>query len=130
MTILNPQYSLPDIHFVGGESQKFLFHLKTQGGSDFNAEHCTAGFAIISYANKHGEPIITKDADITLGTDGVMNVVVVKLEPEDTMHLYGRYIYQLTITDSIDKVTDIPGQGIIDISRNIHKDFIKGVTTG
>ena len=123
--MLNPLYNLPEAHFVAGESERFLFDLKTPRGTDFNAEGCDVGFAIINYANKHGDPIVVKDATILMGANGVMNLADVQLDPEDTLYLYGRYIYQLTVKYE-DGTTDIPGHGIIDISRNIHTDFIKG----
>lgn len=124
--MLNPLYNLPEAHFVGGESEKFLFYLKTPYGNDFNADSCTVHFAIINYANKHGEPVVSKDAQIIMGPNEMMNIAVVELEPEDTLYLYGRYIYQLTVLDTMSGVTDIPGQGIMDIARNIDADYIKG----
>ena len=52
-----------------------------------------------------------------------MNIAVVDIQPADTVDLYGRFVYQITISD-VEGVTEIPGQGIIDIARNIHPEFI------
>lgn len=122
--MLNPIYNLPEIHFVGGESQKFLFNLKTPMGYDFDANECDIGFAIINYANKNGSPIITKNATVIMGINGIKNVAQVDLSPTDTLSLYGRYIYQITAKNK-DNITEIPGQGIIDIARNIHTEYIQ-----
>lgn len=121
--MINPIYNLPDISFIGGESQTFLFNLLTIAGNSFNAENCEVGFALVNYANKNGMPILTKTASIIEGENGIMSIASVELLPEDTIYLYGRYVYQLTICDLYDK-TEIPGQGIIDITRNIHPEFI------
>lgn len=126
--MLNPVYNLPEIHFVGGESQHFLFNLLTASGYEYDATNCEVGFAIINYTNKNGSPIITKNATIIDGANGVKNVAEVKLAPTDTLYLYGRYIYQITVNgkdSSGGKISEIPGQGIIDITRNIHTEYVK-----
>ncbi len=117
-------YTLPEMSFVGGESQTLMFNLFTIDGNDFDAGECEVGFALVHYSNKNGIPILTKKAEIWEGNNGVMNTARVDLTSEDTLDLYGRYVYQLTVNDSFGN-TEIPGQGIIDITRNIHPNFIK-----
>lgn len=124
--MLVPIYNLPEIHFVGGESQTLVFYLYTKTGSPFDVSDCSVGFAIVNYVTKNGEPILVKeDADIKkrIGDEGITNIVEVELSDDDTVHFQGRYIYQLTITDS-EGESEIPGQGIVDIVRNIHQSFI------
>jgi hypothetical protein len=121
--MLNPTYNLPDESFVGGESRDFIFHLLTAGGVPFDANGCDVDFAVINYANKNGAPLVTKSADMRMGTEGVVNVAVVSLFPEDTVNLYGRYVYQLSIRDSFGEL-EIPGQGILNITRNINQAFV------
>lgn len=116
-------YTLPEISFVGGESQTLLFNLLTLSGNDYDASECKVGFAVIHYTNKNGVPILTKDAEIKIGNNGIMNIAIVDLLPEDTIDLYGRFVYQITISDPAG-FTEIPGQGLIDITRNIHPEFI------
>ena len=116
-------YTLPEISFVGGESQSLFFNLRTREGNEFDATECTVDFAMIHYTNKNGMPIFTKQADIKPGNSGVLSIAVVDILPEDTIDLYGRYVYQITISDFAGQ-TEIPGQGLIDITRNIHPDFI------
>lgn len=121
--MINPIYNLPELDFVGGESQTFLFNLLTSAGSSFDANGCDLAFAIINYANKNGVPIVTKSVTVQTGGDGVPNIATVNLLPEDTVSLYGRYVYQLSIRDAHDE-TEIPGQGIMNITRNIHQGFV------
>ena len=121
--MVNSIYTLPELSFIGGESQTLLFNLLTLSGTDFDASGCNVGFAVIHYANKNGLPILTKEVEIVEGKNGVMNIAQVDIEPEDTIGLYGRYVYQITVVDYYG-VTEIPGQGIINITRNIHPDFI------
>lgn len=123
------QYTLPTIDFVGGETQKFSFTLLTKKGKTFDASSCTASLSVISHINKNGEPIVEKDIIMEMGEGGVMNVATVELLPEETVCLSGRYIYQISIRDRIDNKTDIPGQGIMNITRNIDRGFITRTKT-
>ena len=46
------------------------------------------------------------------------------LLPQETVNLYGKYIYQITIQDMSGE-TEIPSQGILGITNNIDKAIIK-----
>lgn len=121
--MLNRIYNLPELNFIGGDSKRIRFTLHTPVGEDFDASKCELGFAIINYANRNGIPaVLKKDIPLEYGESGVKNVVVVNLESDDTKLLYGKYIYQLTI--KYNNETDIPGQGIMNITRNIHTSFL------
>lgn len=121
--MINPIYNLPEISFVGGESQTFLFNLYTKSGSGYNTDGCDIAFSIVNFANKSNTPILIKSGSTQVGADGVSNTVVIGLEPQDTVGLYGKYIYQLSIRDAAG-ITEIPGHGIMNITRNIHQSFI------
>ena len=86
---------------------------------------CTANLAIINYVNKGGEPH-SKDMTITTDdesdSDAVYNVLKVTLLPSDTVDLYGKYIYQITIKDVEDN-TELK-QGIMYIGNNINKSYV------
>lgn len=126
--MINPIYNLPEINFVAGETQELVFHLYTKGGQPYDANACTLGFAIINYSNKNGIPILVKkspEIKIYLGKEGVPNIAIVDLLDSDTVKFSGRYVYQISVTDSYGD-TEIPGQGIINIVRNIHQNFITG----
>jgi len=50
--------------------------------------------------------------------------LAVTLDPLDTVDLCGKYIYQITIKD-INGNIEIPKQGILFITNNINKSFIR-----
>ncbi len=126
--MINPIYNLPEINFVGGESQTLTFNLYSKQGAPFNISKCTLGFAIISYINKNGAPVLIKqtpDIELRNNDDGIPHIAIVNLLPEETVNFQGRYVYQLTVIDPYGE-TEIPGQGIMNITRNIHQNFITG----
>lgn len=123
--MINPVYNLPELNFVGGESQILMFNLLTASGTSFDADGCEIGFAVVNYANKNGMPILSKTATKLDDKDGYSSIARIELTPADTVYMFGRYVYQITVYD-IDGKTEIPGQGIINIIRNIHPDFITG----
>lgn len=112
-------YTLPTVDFVGGETQDFEFSAYFHTGHrPFPVDGCTASFSVVSFVNKMGTPILTKS--MTIRGD---NILAVTLQPADTVNLYGKYIYQISIRDANGTV-EIPNQGILFISNNIHKKFI------
>lgn len=119
----NTIYTLPQDSFVAGQTCKYAWRLYRKSGSPFSANGCECKFALIDYSHKEDEPIFTKDVEFIVGEEGVENVATVTIEPEDTLYLDGKYIYQLSIKD-INGSIEIPNQGILYISNNIHKSFI------
>lgn len=51
------------------------------------------------------------------------NVLMVTLEPAETVDLCGKYIYQVIIKD-MNGDTEIPKQGVLYITNNINKSFV------
>lgn len=122
--MINEIFCLPEVRFIAGETQTFLFHLYfEQTKEPFNANSCKVDFAVIDYTNKSGKPLLCKACTVRLNTDGVANIAQAYLTPEDTAGLYGKYVYQLQIRD-IDGEVEIPGQGLLVIGKNIHKGFL------
>lgn len=121
--MINPIYNLPDIKFVGGESQYFVFDLITLNDTKFDTKGCDVRFAIINYANKNGAPIVVKPMESLEDEEGFFSIVTLKLSPEDTVGMHGRYIYQISIRDPRSDI-EVPGQGLMDIAKNIHTKFI------
>lgn len=119
-------YTLPTIDFVGGETQNFAFHVYFYKSSKpFSLSNCTANFSIVSFTNKAGVPILTKPMTFAFNDDvTVENVLKITLDPLDTVDLTGKYIYQISIRD-IDGDVEIPKQGILFITNNINRNFIK-----
>lgn len=127
-------YTLPEIMFVGGETQELVFRLYTPRHYpyDMEVQPRVANFAILHYVNRDYEtPILEVSSDgyspqieIQVGEEGVLNQVFVTLKPTDTLLLSGKYIYQLTLKDSSGEYVDIPNQGILYVIRNINPTFV------
>ena len=121
----NP-YTLPTVDFVGGSTQELAFNtFFSQNKRPFDLSACTANFAVINFVNKNGTPLISKQMDIIKSEDGdgtVANVLKVVLLPEETVDLFGKFIYQITIQDISGEI-EIPDQGILRIANNINKVF-------
>lgn len=117
-------YNLPEISFVGGETRDLLFRLFTDTGKIFNAAGATAMFSVVGSTNRTGTPIISKPMGIIADDDGIDSILTVTLLPAETVNLYGKFIYQISIRD-LSGETEIPSQGILCITNNIDKGFIK-----
>lgn len=119
-------YTLPTIDFVGGETQDFMFNVFFyKNERPFSLTGCTANFAIVSFTNKMGTPILTKPMEAIFNDEGIINnVLTVTLEPKETVGLCGKYIYQIQIRD-IDGGVEIPKQGILYVTNNINRGFIQ-----
>lgn len=120
----NP-YTLPTIDFVGGETQDLSFNVYFyKNNRPFSLTGCTSNFSIVSCNNRGGAPILNKQMDSIFNEAGTSNnVLIVTLEPTETVDLSGKYVYQITIRD-IDGDVEIPKQGILYITNNINKSFI------
>lgn len=119
-------YTLPTIDFVGGETQDLAFHVYFyKDKKPFSLTGCTCNFSIVSFTNKMGAPILTKPMGAIFNDDvSSDNVLTVTLSPTDTIDLFGKYIYQIIIRD-IEGDIEIPKQGILYITNNINKSFIR-----
>lgn len=125
----NGIYTLPTISFVGGSTQTFEFNCYYYTNKKkFDLSACSADFSIISYVNKRGTPLVSKTMSVISDTgdnDSVSNILNVVLDPADTVDLYGKYIYQITIRDDATGVVEIPDQGILLITNNINKAYVQ-----
>lgn len=116
-------YTLPEISFVGGETQEFTFHLKNQQGFTFDASGSVSDFAICNYSNKTGAPLLNYTPTLVKDANNIESILNVTIPKEDTALLSGKYIYQITIIDAKGSA-EIPGQGIFNIVKNIHQEYI------
>lgn len=116
-------YTLPEISFVGGATQEFNFHLKNHRGEPFNASGSTVDFAICNYSNKTGTPILSYTPTLLADESGVASVIVLTIPKEDTASLSGKFIYQITVVD-VGGNSEIPNQGIMNIAKNIHQEYV------
>lgn len=128
MGVNNP-YILPEMEFVGGGTQDCFFHTYFfKNKRPFDLDGCVANFAVVNHLNRGGTPIISKEMTI-MGEDGgstddVPNILRVTLEPDDTVELAGKYIYQITVKDARGE-SDPPMQGIMYIHNNIDRQFAR-----
>lgn len=125
--MLNKMYSLPELCFVGGSSEDLQFNLfcNEADPEPFSIFGGEANFSIVNFLNKNSTPLVSKKMDISMNDEEThYNVLRVSLEPADTVDLFGKFVYQITIRD-IDGNVDIPHQGIISIHNNIDKVFVK-----
>lgn len=116
-------YTLPEINFVGGETQTLDFHLKNTSGDAFDAYGANTNLSICNYSNKDGTPLLSYTPTILEDERGVASVLSVTIDGADTAGLSGKYVYQITIID-LEGKTEIPNQGIMNITKNIHQEFI------
>lgn len=120
-------FTLPELRFVAGQSNSYLWRLFTPAKAPFNADGCTGNFALMDYSDQNAdEPLVSKALTFEIGEEGstVKNAARVNLSPSDTVDLHGYYIYQITIVD-VDGEAEIPGQGRIYIAHNINSGFLK-----
>ena len=120
-------YSLPEIRFVGGSSETMEFNMyyDEEKTKPFNLYGGEANFSIVNFINKNSTPPVSKKMEIGMNNaETCYNVVRVSLEPADTVDLFGKFVYQITLRD-IEGNVDIPHQGIINIYNNIDKSFTK-----
>lgn len=119
-------YTLPEISFIGGETQELYFHLKEtgeMGRKSFDAGGSNVDFAICNYSSKTGTPILSYSPTLAADENGIESIITLTIPKEDTVSLAGKFIYQITIIDA-DGNAEIPNQGIMNIVKNIHQDFI------
>lgn len=116
-------YTLPEISFVGGETQEFNFHLKNYNGNPFDASGSSINFAICNYSNKTGTPLLSYSPTLLADEKGEASVIVLTIPKEDTASLSGKFIYQITIVD-VTGNSEIPNQGIMNIAKNIHQEYV------
>lgn len=115
--------NLPEISFVGGETREFRFPLRDKKGKVFDASGATAIFSVVGAMNRTGVPIVSKPMDLIADENGITSVLTVTLFPTETVNLFGKFIYQISIRDFYGEI-EIPSQGVLFITNNIDKSFI------
>ena len=121
----NP-YELPTITFVGGETRDLAFHIYHYiGKRPYSLSDCDCTFSLVNFTTKGGKPILSKEMTVIYDeTETIDNILTVTLESSESVNLFGKYIYQITIKDRAGEV-EIPSQGIMYITNNIDKGIIR-----
>ena len=111
---------LPTLSFCAGATKNFYFPVTNKTGDEVDATGCSARLSVINCTNRSGKPVIQKDAHLI---DGASSVFKFTLDPDDTINLKGKFIYQIWIKDS-KGIPEEPQQGELYITQNIDKSFI------
>ena len=127
-------YTLPELDFVGGEAIEIYFHILQPHGEALNITGAKADFAVCDYAAKNSAPLLHYDTvnnsenlKILADEGGVVSLVYLVPSQGAMVDYFGKFVYQLTITDASGR-TDVR-QGIMNITRNIHQEFITSPPT-
>lgn len=120
------QYSLPLIEFVGGEYKKIPFHVYHYiGRRPFDLAGCKCHFSVVNYTSQSGPVVISKEMVVDSEEDGAAaNTIYVELSPDETISLFGKFVYQITIIGQDGSAEPIK-QGIMNIVQNIDKEILK-----
>ena len=125
----NITFELPTIRMIAGATEQWIFNLYTPQGHLFDAQECSAACAIMPFgASKSNSSAVARgisECRIVEGEatePGVKSALRVNFHPEDTLDLWGKFTYQITILSG--KRTrwgqvDIPLHGILYIGKNI-----------
>lgn len=109
-------YNIPEISFVGGSQQEYIFHFYE---SDLiTPVSINWATSIIFSITKFGEP-----NNVLLSVNGQKvnespyNSIRILLLDEDTLGLYGKFVYQISLFGSYGTI--IPIQGLLNIHKQI-----------
>lgn len=117
-------YSLPDLVFRGGSSQKIVFNLKNfYSGEPFDLSGGSVIFSANDYINPTTTPALKYTATLVEDASGEKSVARISILPDDTKCLRGKYVYQLTLKDSGGEV-DTSLAGLMVILENNYPDAV------
>lgn len=120
--MLTTRDTLPDWTFVGGETQEYEFILRSENGGYYDIPGAMSSLAVAEFTNP-SNVVLRKEAPIV--SNGTYHCLVsFALDPVDTVNLYGKHIYQITIRTASGTVT-VPQRGRMYIVENIDKDGIR-----
>lgn len=109
-------YNIPDISFVGGSQQEYIFHFYE---SDLVTPVSISWVTqIIFSATKFGEPNnVLMSVNGTKINEPPYNSIRIIILDADTLELYGKFVYQIVLSDSYSAVRPI--QGLLNIHKQI-----------
>ena len=122
--MLNNVFTLPEIAFIGGSTEKLSFNLIKPNKQPY-VDVDGVKFSVISYSNRdYSNPVFVLENEndgviVDIDDEQTYSRVIITIGRDLTKTLSGKYIYQLEIMDATGK-SEIPGQGIITITRNIN----------
>lgn len=109
--------TLPPESMIAGTTKKLVLYLYTHNlKKQIDANGMVARFVLTDYVNPSNAPLVTKSCIVSVPEGEKLAVINVQLDRQDTLHLAGKYIYQVTINDD-DTIEAL--KGILDIGCNI-----------
>lgn len=115
------RFILPELSFIGGESQELVFRLFLQNREPLDASNIECEMSVVAYGNYITEPIVKKIGTSVIGNKNI-SYAKITLDAADTVGLSGKFIYQISLKDKLGNVELF--QGIMLIFGNTHCDFI------
>lgn len=117
-------YEMPCITFVGGISRSIEIPMPRACYEHIDLTESTAKISVTSYFDKSVGVVLTKDLTVK-----DKNTLILPLTSSDTYSLRGKFVYQITISNS--EISDIPGIGVLNIIGNIeNEELYEGGGTG
>lgn len=104
-------YELPQLFFDAGESIDITINLY-KNNLEFDADGITATLKLIDFINRDSV-LLSLDCSITKSENNKVGSIVAALRPNDTEDLFGKYIYQITLTDIGGDVEILKGNMIL-----------------
>lgn len=126
MIAINKIYPLSPDAFVAGNSREFMFNPHNEDtGQPLDIAGSKVYFSLIDYVNQgYGEPVVSKDAELVPSGDGRAYHAIAKLSAQETISLWGKYIYQFTVIAPDGDTWS--GKGLVDITNNTNRAVIAG----
>ncbi len=113
------QITLPPESMIAGTTKKLVLYLYTHNMKrQIDADGMIARFTLTDYITPNSSPLITKNCTVSVPEGEKLAVIIVDLDRLDTIHLAGKYIYQVTINDE-DTIEAL--KGIMVIASSIDK---------
>lgn len=85
---------LPTIEMIAGDTCPFTFLVRDLTHLDVTSGQCVAQLSISPYVNDRAEPLVVLDSAAISG-----GMLAFAAAPEDTVHLRGKYVYQLYLSN-------------------------------
>lgn len=110
--IVNNNYTLDELYFIGGSTQYLRFSIYNELGELLNLNGATCSWKLRQYGQYADNALLTKTG--TVVSNGIFEVI---LNTVDTSSLYGKFVQQVTVIDSGAKQFNY--QGIVTIEKYI-----------
>lgn len=111
---MEQRFTLPTLHFTAGETQVLIFRFFNKSKQQINSADLECTFSLIHYSQRFSQPLFVLNGEI-LQQDEVSSSKI-KINSEETLNLFGKFVYQISIKDIKGNV-EIE-QGIMEIYKN------------